>query len=332
MPVEPRQFDPRRLVESLPIDAVVRDPLDHDEIGGHAAGHESVVNPADGLVVAELLLLGDDEERWHRELVRRLHGAESDVFRRIGPHLDVPLHRAAQAAGFDRHRLGLAAGLRAVQVEHPLLGRGRPRPPEPRHLGNHALHPRVMGPDPGHEPASVARAHDPDSLRVDVGLAGEKADRRPDVFRLVRVVHLPAQRADLDRDLVPVRRCGLRVNRHELALALAPAAVVEGQGCVTAGGDDRPESAAGSFLRAAGTGAEDDPRQLLTRRAVARQVEIPRHPRAVAPDRDRPRFDVGCHIRVGGDDHLDRQAYDGQPGDGAHHGRTVSDHRRSPPG
>ena len=115
MLVKPRDLQRGRLLETLAIDAVVGDAFDDVILRRHAACGDLALGFGDDFVVAQFLVLRDDEERGHGNLRSGFEGAEADALGRVRPHVRVFFHLAGHLARFERHRLGLAACLLRVQ-------------------------------------------------------------------------------------------------------------------------------------------------------------------------------------------------------------------------
>ena len=288
---KPRDLERSGLLESLAVDAVVGDAFDDVVFRRHAAGGNLLLRLGDDVVVAQLLVLRDDEKRGHLDPGGGFESAEADALGRVGPHVGVFLHLASHLSCLERHRLHLAAGLLGVEAERGGEGAITIRTAETRHLRDDAFHAGIRARHVGHESATVAAAHEADALRVHRRLAREEADRGANVLGLVGVVHLPAQRLHLDRQLALLVRLRLWLGGHELALALTPAAIVERQRDIPFLRKDRPEAAARATLGAARSRAKDDRGQFLAFLAVLRQIEIARHARAITPDRHGAFFD-----------------------------------------
>jgi hypothetical protein len=290
--VEPRHLQVGRFLEALAINAVVRDALDDVVSRRHTARDEPLVNRFDAGVAAEFLVLRDDENDGRGDALRRFDRAEADALGRVHAHVRVALHLAGHLARVDGHRLYFAARLLRVQAEGGSLRPVAIGAAEAGHLRGHAFHARVERGHHRHQTAAVAAAHDADALRVHRRLARDKADGRANVLGLVGVIHLPAQRLHLHGQLALLVRLGLRLDGHELALALAPAAIIERKRDVALLRKNGPEPSAGVALGAARARAKDDGRRLLAVLAILRQVKVARHARAIAPDGHRAFLDA----------------------------------------
>ena len=153
------------------------------------------------------------------------------------------------------------------------------------------FHPQVVASHPCYEPAAVAAAPETDSLLVHVGLAGHETDGGADVRSLVRVIHRPADSLHLEGHLIFLIGLRLSLHRHELALALSPAAIVECEHDVTFFRKERRESGLRATLCAAGARAKNDGGKLVLGLEPLRQIEVARHACAVTEDSDRSHFD-----------------------------------------
>ena len=267
------------------------DAFDDVILRRNATSGDLLLRLGDDLVVAQFLVLRDDEERRHVDLRGGFESIEADALGRVRPHVRVFLHLAGHLARFQRHGLHLATSLLRVQFVGGGEGTVPIRTSKPRHLRDDALHAWVGARHVGHEAAAVAAAHDADALRVHRRLAREEADRRANVLGLVGVVHLPAQRLHLDRQLALLVRFRLWLGGHELALAFTPAAIIKSERDIALLRKDRPQAPTRAAFRAACSRTKDDGRQLLAFLAVLRQVKIARHARAIAPDGHRTFLD-----------------------------------------
>ena len=145
------------------------------------------------------------------------------------------------------------------------------------------FHAAVVRGAPDDVAAAEAGAPDPDPRRIRVRFALDERDRRVDVLLLVERVDELANRLRLDRHIaVPVRLRHLAAD-DEAGIALAPAAVVEGQHQVAGLGEARRDAPVQMRLGAAPAVAEHDHRQLLPFGGRLRVEDVGGQARAVAP-------------------------------------------------
>gem|GEM_PF-3817902 len=283
--VEPLNFELGGLGEALAVDAVVGDALDDVVARRHASLLDILVNLLHDRVVTQLLLLRDHEQGRHLDLGRRLHGVKADGAGRVRPHVLVAGHFAAEFARLERHWLGFTAGLFGRQRVGRFLGL-RAATAHPGHLSDDALHSRIIARHPRHQPAPVTGTDDADFLRIHARLAPNKTDGGADVLGLVGVVHLPAGDSSLDRYLTLLARLGQGFERHQFAITVTPATVVEGEEHVPALDEMRCQLGRRALAGAAGAVAEDHRRSLFVLVEVGRDVQVALHLDPVAEDGD----------------------------------------------
>ena len=121
---------------------------------------------------------------------------------------------------------------------------------------------------------------------VNIWFTRNETDGGADVRRLIGVVHRPTDGFHLEGHLVVLVGRWLLLHRHELALALSPATVIEGEHDVTFLHEDRTEPCLRASFRAAGARAENDGRKLVSGLEPFRQIKIARHACAIAKDGD----------------------------------------------
>ncbi len=112
-----------------------------------------------------------------------------------------------------------------------------------------------------------------------------------DVVDLVSKVHLPTNGAGFHGHLALLIGLGHFFQQLQLALALAPAAVVEREKDVSFFHEHRRHASRRAFLRSAGPGDENDHRKFRIRCQARRQIQVAGHLRPITPDRDRTPLD-----------------------------------------
>ena len=114
MLLKPRDLQCGRFLETFAVDAVMRDAFDDVILRRHTASRDLLLGFGDDVVVAQLLILRDDEKCRHVDLCGGFEGAEADAFRCVRPHVRVFLHLAGHLARLQRHGLHLATSLLRV--------------------------------------------------------------------------------------------------------------------------------------------------------------------------------------------------------------------------